>query len=57
MSDVYLNDIVWRVVINMIAEGTLFNGKLPLAMDKDTFVILINFIADNKYDKEALVVF
>ena len=26
------------------------------AMDKDTFVILINFIADNKYDKETLAV-
>ena len=57
MSDVYLNDIVWRVIISMIAKGTLFNGKLPSAMDKDTFVILISRIADNKYVRKALVVF
>lgn len=48
MSDVYLVDIVWRVAISMIAGGTLFNGKLPAAMDKAIFVTLISCIADNK---------
>jgi len=49
VSDVYLTDIVWRVSIGMIAEGTLFNGKLPSTMEKAMFVTLINSIADNKY--------
>ena len=38
----------------MIAEGTLFNGKLPSAMDKDTFVVLVDCIADNKYARETI---
>ena len=57
MSDAYLIDIVWRVSISMVAEGTLFNGKLPSAMDKDTFVALIGCIANNKYVKETITVF
>lgn len=53
VSDVYLIDIVWRVIISMIAEGTLFNGKLPPTMDKDTFVTVIGCIVDNKCDTEC----
>jgi len=52
VSDVYLIDIVWRVSVSMIAEGTLFKGKLPSVMDKDTFVFLISSIANNKYAKK-----
>lgn len=52
MSDVYLTDIVWKVSIGMIAEGTLFNGKLPSTMDKFMFVTVISCIAGNKYVRE-----
>lgn len=57
VSDAYLIDIVWRVSISMVAEGTLFNGKLPSTMDKDTFVALIGCIADSKYVEEAMILF
>ena len=56
MSDVYLIDIAWRVSVSMIAEGTLFKGKLPSMMDKDTFVLLISCIANNKYAKKMFAV-
>lgn len=52
VSDAYLVDIVWRLSMSMVAEGTLFSGKLPSALDKDTFVALIGCIADNKYVRE-----
>lgn len=51
MSDIYLTDIMWRVCVSMIAEGNLFNGKLPSTLDKDAFMALIGCIADNKYVK------
>ncbi|XP_065883369.1 hexokinase-2-like isoform X2 [Dysidea avara] len=48
VSDVYLSDILWRVCISKIAEGKLFNGKLPPTLDKDTFISLLNGIASNR---------
>lgn len=48
VSDIYLSDILWRVCIGKVAEGKLFNGKLPPTLDKDTFVSFLNGIANNK---------